>query len=364
MPQARESAPAIETLPLAPQVMLGALERAPIMVVWSRADGRIIYVNAQACETLGYTREEMVRLRVPDLVVEFDPARFEAHNRELDTRGRHNFELTHRAKDGRQVPVAVQASRMMVNGEMLTCAYVADISERKRVEEELQRSQRMDSLGRLASGIAHDLRNMLSPVLLGAQVLQGTTRDPESWRILGEMCGQINRCNNLLNQLLVFARGSDGHRERLSLVPILEETLAFCVGSFPRGVEVTTQLPQELPEVMGNPTQLEQVVMNLLVNARDAMPEGGRLEIALGEGPELEGALTVAIRVSDSGVGIPASLQERIFEPFFTSKPPGQGTGLGLSTTLGIVRGHGGRIHVESNPGQGSCFTVLLPIAS
>nr|WP_320131258.1 ATP-binding protein [uncultured Holophaga sp.] len=349
---------------IGPQILHHAVQAAPVMVFLNREDGRIAYVNQEASTTLGYSREELLSMTIPDLVEDFDIQSFRAHVGDLAKVDAMTFEAIHLAKDGRRIPVEVRTILMEVNGERMTCAYATDITRRKQVEQELRRSQRMDSLGQLASGIAHDLKNMLSPVLLGAQLMETDAPSPEKQRLACNMANQIKRCNAFLNQLMTFARGSAGHRERLALVPLIEETLALCTSSFPRNIEIRTSLPSGLPEVVGNPTQLEQVMMNLLVNARDAMPEGGCLEVELGTELASDGHSCLSLQVRDTGIGIPEELRERIFEPFVTTKPAGRGTGLGLSTTIGIIRSHGGRIEVESQPGQGSCFTVLLPSAS
>ncbi|HLP02449.1 MAG TPA: PAS domain S-box protein [Opitutaceae bacterium] len=248
----------------------------------------------------------------------------------------------------------------------------ADITEKKRIEAQFLRNQRMEAIGALAGGVAHDLNNILTPVLMAASVLKDSAagRDQE---LLGMIEQSARRGADIIRQLLAFSRGVEGERILLDPRHLIREMASIIRETFPRAIKLKVDSVAELWPVEANSTQLHQVLMNLCVNARDAMPAGGRLTIearnrqitAADVSVPVTGALKagphVVIAVSDTGEGMSPETQARIFEPFFTTKVPGKGTGLGLSTVLGIVRSHGGHVRVYSELGKGSQFSVYLP---
>jgi signal transduction histidine kinase len=250
-----------------------------------------------------------------------------------------------------------------------------DITEQKRLEAQLLRAQRLDSIGTLAGGIAHDLNNVLQPILMAIDVLGDDTLPAEDRRNYLRMLSQnAHRGADLVRQVLTFARGTRGERLPVRLQDVLREVHNVVRETFPRAIAVSLELPKELPPVAADPTQLHQVITNLCVNARDAMPGGGLLELqaevvwldeaAARAQTGVEAGRYLVVRVADTGTGMTPQVQERIFEPFFTTKGPNAGTGLGLSTTLSIVRSHGGFLRVQSAPGKGSTFEVWLPAAA
>lgn len=257
------------------------------------------------------------------------------------------------------------------SGEVYRVVGIAeDITERLRIEAQLLRSQRMESLGTLAGGIAHDLNNALTPILLSIALLRETDQDPERLAILDRVAQSAQQGADMVRQVLSFARGVEGRRIALSLSQVVRDVQKIVNDTFRKNIQVTTSIPEALPGVLGDPTQLHQVLLNLCVNARDAMPDGGTLSITLTRetvdggrdlGVDLTGTYVV-LRVVDSGSGMPQHVIDRIFEPFFTTKPLGMGTGLGLSTSLAIVRSHGGFMRVSSSPKSGSEFAVYLPV--
>lgn len=246
-------------------------------------------------------------------------------------------------------------------------------AERKQLEEQFLRAQRMEGIGTLAGGIAHDLNNVFAPIIMGAQLLKDDTLDPNAKPVLANIEKSARRGANLVRQVLTFARGVAGSREALNLESIVSDWETIAGNTFPKNIVVTRNLPPGLPPVRGDRTQIEQVLMNLCVNARDAMPTGGKLSISARVRhvdaklarvhPGVAAGDFVELEVADTGVGMSAELLHRIFEPFFTTKKTGQGTGLGLSTALGIVRSHGGFMEVKSAIGGGSAFRVFLPAA-
>jgi len=248
-----------------------------------------------------------------------------------------------------------------------------DITSQRQVEHQLLRSQRMESIGTLASGVAHDLNNILAPILMASTILADQL-GPEDCGMAKIIEQSAKRGADIVKQVLTFARGIEGECIPLQPRHIIKEIEKIAHETFPRSISVREKSPKDLWMVTGDSTQLHQVLLNLCINARDAMPDGGRLElsaenITIDESyaavvPEAKPGPHVAISVTDSGAGIPAKLIDKIFDPFFTTKGVGKGTGLGLSTVIGIVKGHGGFVKVYSEMGRGSTFTVYLPANS
>jgi two-component system cell cycle sensor histidine kinase/response regulator CckA len=279
-------------------------------------------------------------------------------------------------KTGQIVIVATRCT--LVRGEAGEARSIlivdTDITEKKLLEAQFLRAQRLESLGTLASGIAHDFNNLLTPILAISQLLplKLPDLDEQNQQLLQLIEDNVKRGADLVKQILTFARGGDGKRVPLQIRHLLSEVTQIVRQTFPKSIEVRTMLSTvDLWIVSADSTQLHQVVMNLCVNARDAMPTGGTLSIAADNlvidesyrrmNPEASSGAFVVLTISDTGTGIPAELLERIFDPFFTTKEVGKGTGLGLSTVSGIVRNHGGFVEVYSEIGQGTQFKVFLP---
>ena len=250
---------------------------------------------------------------------------------------------------------------------------VADITERKRAELQTLRDQRMDSLGTLAGGIAHDLNNVLAPILMSIDLLRESTTDVDSQKTLDVLEASAQRGARLIRQVLSFARGVDGQRAPVDLGVVVHEVESIGRDTFLRNVRFTAASAPALWPVLGDATQIHQVLLNLIVNARDAVPDGGSIAVdvrnetiddaAAALDPAIRTGSFVVVSVADTGRGIPDTIRERVFEPFFTTKAVGKGTGLGLSTTLAIVRSHGGFIGLASEEGRGTRVTVYLPAA-
>ncbi|MBF1999285.1 MAG: response regulator [Synechococcales cyanobacterium M58_A2018_015] len=248
-----------------------------------------------------------------------------------------------------------------------------DITDKKQLEAQFLRAQRLESLGTLASGIAHDLNNILTPILAVAQVLPLRLPDLEEQprHLLQVLEASARRGGEMVKQILSFARGVEGKRTELRVDHLLQEIEKIIQQTFPKSIEIYTQLAADLWPLFGDETQLHQVLMNLCVNARDAMPEGGQLVITAEnlwlDEPQSQLYLDahvgayVVITISDTGVGIPETILHRIFDPFFTTKEIGKGTGLGLSAALGIIKSHGGFVDVQSKVNCGSRFTLYFP---
>ena len=258
-------------------------------------------------------------------------------------------------------------------GEIVRVSGVArDITERKQVEAQMRRTQRLESIGTLASGVAHDLNNALAPILMATELMRLEFPDAAS-QYLEIIQGGAKRGADMVKQLLTFAKGAEGERLLLQPRHLLKEMEKLIRVTFPKNIQLHINLAKDLRTIVGDATQLHQVLLNLCVNARDAMPDGGTLTLSA-ESLELDSVYASALaeakpghyvvwRVMDTGTGIPPEIVDRIFEPFFSTKGPDKGTGLGLSTVVGIVKGHGGFVRVYSAPGQGSTFAVYLPAA-
>ncbi|MEO7932316.1 MAG: PAS domain S-box protein [Chthoniobacterales bacterium] len=246
-----------------------------------------------------------------------------------------------------------------------------DITERKETEGQMLRAQRMESIGTLAGGVAHDLNNALAPILMVCELMQ--TRYPDSTDMIDTIEASAQRGADMVKQLLTFAKGIDGKRLLIQPEQLLEEIAKFVSTTFPKNIVLKTDFAEKLQPVTGDATQLHQVLLNLCVNARDSMPDGGTLTIRA-ETVEVDTLYAQAVpeakpgsytvwRIQDTGTGIPPDVLDRIFEPFFSTKGPDKGTGLGLSTTIGIVQSHGGFVRVYSIVGTGTTFAVYLPVS-
>ena len=246
-----------------------------------------------------------------------------------------------------------------------------DVSDRKKIEAQFLRTQRMESIGTLAGGIAHDLNNVLSPIMLSVEVLKSKLGDPQSTRMLAIVESSVRRGADMVKQVLTFARGVEGERVLMQPRHLLKDVAKIVGDTFPKSIQFKSEIPEALWPVTGDATQLHQVVVNLAVNARDAMPDGGTLTISAEnyvleteiehQGATILPGFFVLLRISDTGSGIAPDVLEKIFEPFFTTKEPGKGTGLGLSTVLGIVKSHGGFVLVQTELNRGTTFFVYLP---
>ena len=246
-----------------------------------------------------------------------------------------------------------------------------DISDKKRTEEHLLRAQRMESIGTLAGGIAHDLNNILSPILMSVDMLQLNRPDPETARWLSMIRENAERGADLIRQVLTFARGMSGERIPVQLKHIIKEIVSVLRETMPRSIEVKFDIEPELWVISADPTQIHQVLMNICINARDAMPAGGSITIKASNvivdenyarmNIDAEPGRYVLLTISDTGTGMGPEVISRIFDPFFTTKEIGKGTGLGLSTTLTIIKSHGGFLNVYSEVKRGSRFSIYLP---
>jgi PAS domain S-box-containing protein len=292
---------------------------------------------------------------------------------DLARAGEFHGELKQVTKDRRKIIVDGRSTIVRgPDGEPRSVLNInTDITEQKKLETQLLRAQRLESIGTLASGVAHDLNNVLTPILICSELLERESADEDFHSSIALIKQSAERGASIVKQVLTFARGVEGRRVTIKSGHLIDEIVDIARRTFPKSVAVESSYPDDLWSIEGDPTQLHQVLLNLSVNARDAMPNGGRLRFE-GENIEVDenyAAMTpgatpgphAVIRVSDNGQGMERSVIEKIFEPFYTTKRVGEGTGLGLSTALGILKSHGGFVQVESEPGKGTTFGIFLP---
>jgi len=360
-----------------------AVESSPAGMVMVDATGNIVLVNREVERMFGYQREELIGTPLEKLV----PERFRAQHRgfregffrDPDTRamgaGRDLYGLR---RNGTEIPVEIGLNPIETEDGTFVLSSIVDISARKReaaeraeLELQLRQVQKMDAVGTLAGGIAHDFNNILGAILGFAELLRGSVSGDQAHRDLDELLAFTQRGKNLVEKIQAFGRKGTGERRPLDIKDPVGEVTSFLRSSLPPTVEIITDIHPDTPRVFADPSAMHQVLMNLGMNAGQAMPDGGRLGIQveplyvtdsrarahphLSEGPHL------LLSVQDSGVGIDPEIQSRIFEPFFTTRAPGEGSGLGLAIVHRIVREHGGALELESKLQQGTTVQLILP---
>jgi two-component system, cell cycle sensor histidine kinase and response regulator CckA len=335
-------------------------------------DDRITFWNKGAEHLYGWTANEALGKPSGELLYA-DANERDAPLKVLLSTGEFHGELKQVTKGARDIVVDCRATLIRdPAGEPRSLLLInTDITEQKKLEMQLLRAQRLESIGTLAGGVAHDLNNVLGPILMGAESLRCNRTGEHAAAMISLIEESARRGSSIVKQVLTFARGVEGERVLINPRHLIDEMVEIGKRTFPKTIEVTGKYPEHPWAISGDPTQLHQVLLNLSMNARDAMGNGGSLILAA-ENVEVDDNFAAmmpgakagsyaTLRVSDTGVGIPRALVEKIFEPFFTTKDPGKGTGLGLSTSLGIVKSHAGFISVSSEQGRGTTFTVFLP---
>jgi PAS domain S-box-containing protein len=352
------------------------LEHSPAVIYLLDPENRLLFANRRYAELLSTTVDKLIGQSIFETWPGENAIAFAENNRlVLETGQLLQIEEVVPHEDGLHTYLTIKFPLRDASGQAYAvCGISTDITEKKQREEQFYRARRLESLGTLAGGIAHDLNNVLTPVLAIAQVLSLQCPDAgESTRQLLDLLeSTAKRGAEMIRQILAFTRGERGKRLPVSLAPLLWEVIGIVRETFQESISVELSLGNTaLDIVAADPTQLHQVMMNLLVNAKDAMPEGGTITLSAenvvvddrfaGLNLDARAGSYVAVTVTDTGTGIPQETIERIFDPFFTTKEVGKGTGLGLSMVLAIVRDHGGFVRVTSRLGEGSRFAVYLP---
>lgn len=351
------------------------LDKAQDAILVYDLETRIGFWNKSAERLYGWLGEEVLGKRVDDVLNKADPSASLAARNQAFEAGEWIGELQQETKAGKTIVVESRLT-LVSDGEGRPKSMLVintDVTERKRLEAQFLRVQRMESIGTLAGGIAHDLNNVLTPILMAIRMLRDEVKTKCAEDILKTLEASAHRGSLIVQQVLSFARGVEGERTIFQIRHPLSEVVTIAKDTFPRSIQITSKIQKDLWPIVGDPTQLHQVFLNLSVNARDAMPNGGRMAFEAQNAiidenyaqmqPEAKPGPYVVVTVADTGVGIPPALLDKVFEPFFTTKEVGKGTGLGLSTVLGIVRSHGGFLNVYSELGKGTRFKVHLPAA-
>ena len=334
-------------------------------IFWTDENARFIYVNEAACRTLGYSRDELLNMGVYDIDVAFPRDGWDHHWEELRRRGSCTLESVHRRKDGSTFPVEIRANYIEFERRGINCAFVRDVTQRKRAEQELMKAEKLESLSLLTGGIAHDFNNLLTAVMGNISVARTLPNlDPEAQRALDDAEAATLRAKDLTRQLLTFSKDGEPVKAPADIGALVRDAVSFALHG--TTVRAELSLADDLAAAEVDASQISRVVHNLVLNAVQAMPDGGEVGVSAAneEMPEdnpfgLPSGPYVRIAVRDSGEGIPPEVQERIFDPYFTTKA--NGSGLGLAVSYSIVRKHGGAITVDSEPGKGSTFTFYLP---
>ncbi|MGA2853710.1 MAG: PAS domain S-box protein [Verrucomicrobiota bacterium] len=349
------------------------LDLASDAIIVSDLEDRIVYWNQSAQRIYGWTAQQAVG-GVAFEKMRISPAEFHKARQALLQDGQWHGEFTYADQHGGEI--IVESRWTLVHDPQgkpnSILAINTDITRSKKLEAQFLRTQRLESIGVLAGGIAHDLNNVLAPILMSGHLLEMNPDTPERGKWISSILTSTQRAANLVRQILTFARGTDGRRAPMQPRQLLDELRKILTETLPKSIHLRINDAPDARMIVADPTQLHQVLMNLCINARDAMPNGGELTIAVANAEVDEHDATingkvrpgsyVVFSVTDNGTGMTPEIRERIFDPFFTTKEIGKGTGLGLSTALGIVKSHGGFINLDSKPNQGSCFKVYLPV--
>jgi PAS domain S-box-containing protein len=336
-------------------------------------EDQVEFWNHGAEKLYGWTAAEVKGKKASGFLYEDDPAAAAAARAAVIKDGKWAGDCTHRCRDGGTVIVRSRWTlvRDKVEAPKSILIINTDVTEQKKLETHLLRAQRLESIGTLASGVAHDLNNILTPILMCAEVLKANSLAPEVLTLVSMIEESAKRGAHVVKQVFTFARGIEGERVVIKPSHLIQEMIDIAQQTFPKSIEIRGRYAEELLSIKCDPTQIHQVLLNLSVNARDAMPDGGLITISAenfevdehyaSTMPDAKTGPHVMFGVADTGAGMLRATIDKIFDPFFTTKQVGKGTGLGLSTVLGIVKSHGGFISVYSEIGKGTTFKIFLP---
>jgi PAS domain S-box-containing protein len=345
-----------------------AVDHTSEAAYWTGPDGRFLYVNEASCRALGYAREELLAMTIPGICPEFSPKTWLEHWHELRERKTFIFESILKRKDGSAFPVEVSVNYVLFGGHEYNCAFARDISERKRVERELVKAHKLESVGLLAGGIAHDFNNVLTGIMGNASLVKMLlSPQDKAYKYVTNLEVASERAIELTQQFLAFSKGGAPIRKRMCAVEVIRASMRSALSGLKSTCEMT--IPDNLWFVDADEGQISQVINNLIVNADQAMPHGGIIR-GVCENIELDEANSfflpkgkyIRISIKDQGMGIPEEDLGKIFDPYFTTKDKGRG--LGLASAYAIIKNHAGHISVESQTRGGSTFLIYLPASA
>ena len=357
-----------------------SVDHTAVGIFWIKEDASLIYVNDHACKALGYPYAELIAKRITDIDPDFPPERWPAHWEALKQQGTFTFVTKHQKKDGTIIPVEVTVNYLEYDGIGYNFAYATDISKRLQAEEEkwqleaqLRQAHKMEAIGTLAGGIAHDFNNLLAAILGYANLAKTAIPDDNPAKNkIEELLKAANRAKDLVKQILSFSHKRGQEKLPVDVCHIVSDSLTLLRASIPTSVRINENIDANCGLVMADPTQTHQILMNLCTNAFQAMEEdGGVLTVSaraveltaddLKNRPNLRQGGYIQLTVQDTGAGIDPENLDKIFDPYFTTKGVGKGSGMGLAVVAGIVRSHDGIIEVDSKLGRGTIFNVYLP---
>ncbi len=334
---------------------------------------KFIRWNTRFAQVSGYTDNEIAYMSPLDFFTGKERELLQARIQDVFTKGYAEVEANFVTKNHETIPYFFTGSLIMIDGRRCLIGVGTDITEKRKLQEQFLRAQRLEGIGMLAAGIAHDLNNVLTPILMAGPMLRVRATDPVDQRLLQTLEHSAERGAALVRQILAFAHGTTGEPRLMQVKHLARDIIEMVEETFPKSIKLDQHFPVDTWPIRANPTQIHQVLLNLCVNARDAMPRGGtlylrtsnrRLEVAPAAAiPGARPGPYVLIEVEDTGTGIAPDVLKHIWEPFFTTKQAGKGTGLGLSTVRGIIESHQGFIEVETTADKGTVFRINLPAA-
>jgi PAS domain S-box-containing protein len=350
------------------------LDKARDAIIVHDLNWRVHYWNKSAEELYGWTAAEAKQQGLRSAVSAMEKDKLLEYCQIALAKGEWAGELKQSSRTGRKLIVQSRWTlvRDAAGAPQSLLVINTDITEQKQLEAQFLRTQRMESIGTLAGGIAHDLNNVLAPIMMGVELLKTKAQDDSSKTMLATMANSAKRGSDMVKQVLSFARGVEGDRTPVQITHLLREMQKIVKETFPKDIDFQVYAEKVKP-ILGDATQIHQILLNLCVNARDAMPNGGKILVTIkdvllsqSDAAKFVGAKPidyVLLSVADTGSGIPAEIIDKIFEPFFTTKEIGKGTGLGLSTVISIIKSHGGFLDLQTEVGKGTAFNVYLPAA-
>ena len=350
------------------------IEESIDLFFWVREDARVLYVNQAVCNSLGYTKDEIHAMKVSDFDLSLPMKSWTGFADNLKEKGSQFLETNLRKKSGQIFPAEISANIVNYEGKTHFFAYGRDITERKRLELRLSDAQKMEAIGTLAGGIAHDFNNILSPIMIHTEIiLMDLPEDSPHRASLEKIFLASERARDLVQHILSFSRQQEIEQKPLKIGMIIKEVIKLIRASLPSTIEITYSIDTVNDTILADPVQIHQILMNLCANAFHAMRStGGTLSVNLenikvdalviDQYPDLPEGHYVKLSVTDTGHGMTQDVVQRIFEPYFTTKGKGEGTGLGLATVHGIVKNYRGMVTVLSEPGQGTIFNLLFPV--
>ena len=358
-------------------ILYALLDSAVDAMIIADVDGKIIRTNHSACKVFGHDSKDLVGQNLTILMPKIWADQHDAFIRNYRRSGIKRIigigrDVTGLRKDGSEVPLRLSVGEGNQNGQTFFVGILHDLTSRRASERALERSQRMDAIGRLTGGVSHDFNNLLTIIIGNLELLEARLADTPDADLLRDALEAAESGSNLIRQLLVFSRRGELSPNPLAPSKAVSEALGLLRRTISPRIEIETKLAKDLPLIAADPSQLQSALMNLAINARDAMPEGGRLifetsrvqidDTYIAQETDIEFGDYICISISDNGVGMSAETQKRAFEPFYTTKPSGEGTGLGLSTLYGFVKQSGGYVTIYSERDYGTTIGMYFPV--